>query len=119
MPKRKKRPRKGSVDLLLVPQALKIIRQAAGLRQTQVSERSGLTKAMISAYETGKNLPSLQSLSVYLNAIDRDLGDLQEAIDDLGGFPSAKTHVDARERAVGRAVLRALQGLEELEGSPS
>ena len=93
------------------------MRQSTGLRQTQVSERSGLTKAMISAYEGGKNLPSLQSLSTYLNAIDRDLGDLQEAIDDLGGFPSAKTHGDARERAVGRAVLRALQGLEELEGS--
>lgn len=116
MPKRKKTSRDKLVDLLLVPRALRQIREATGLRQVDVSERSGLTKAMVSAYEGGKLLPSLPSLSSYLDAIGCDLGDLQEAVDELRGFPSKKTgDVDARERAIGRAVLRALRGLEELE----
>jgi transcriptional regulator with XRE-family HTH domain len=116
MPKRKKVSRTKVVDLLLVPKALKRVREATGLRQIDVSERSGLSKAMVSAYEGGKSLPSLPSLSAYLSAIGRDLGDLQEAVDELRGFPSRDSgDVDTRERAIGRAVLRALRGLEELE----
>jgi hypothetical protein len=75
-----------------------------------------LTKAMVSAYEGGKLLPSLPSLSSYLDAIGRDMADLQETVNELGGFPRKKTgDDDARERAIGRAVLKALRGLEELE----
>ncbi len=89
---------------------------ATGLRQVDVSERSGLTKAMVSAYEGGKLLPSLPSLSAYLDAIGCDLADLQEAVNELSGFPRKRTDDgDARERAIGRAVLKALRGLEELE----
>ena len=73
---------------------------------------------MVSAYEGGKLLPSLPSLSAYLDAIGRDLADLQEAVNELRGFPSKKSgNVEARERAVGRAVLKVLRGLEELGGS--
>jgi transcriptional regulator with XRE-family HTH domain len=119
MPKRKKKSREKLVDLLLIPQALKRMRVATGLRQVDVSDRSGLTKAMVSAYEGGKLLPSLPSLSSYLDAIGRDMADLQEAVHELGGFPRKKTDDDdARERAIGRAVLKALRGLEELAPEP-
>jgi hypothetical protein len=73
---------------------------------------------MISAYEGGKALPSLPSLLAYLDAIGRDLADLQDAIDELCGLSKRRTaDVEARERAVGHAVLKALRGLE-LDGSP-
>jgi transcriptional regulator with XRE-family HTH domain len=117
MSKQNKVDKREAVDTLLVPQALKRVRQATGLRQIDVSVRSGLSKAMVSAYEGGKALPSLPSLSVYLGAIGRDLTHLQDAVNELRGFPSVATDdVDARERAVGRAVLKALRGLEGLEG---
>lgn len=122
MSKQNKMSRSEALDVLLVPLALKRVRQASGLRQIDVSERSGLSKAMVSAYEGGKALPSLRSLSVYLGAIGRDLGDLQNAVDELRGFPSHRPDdSDSRERAVGRAVLKALRGMElgETEGSVS
>ncbi len=111
--KQNKMTRTEALDVLLVPMALKRVRQATGLRQIDVSARSGLSKAMVSAYEGGKALPSLRSLSAFLGAIGRDLSDLQEAVDEMRGFPVHRADdVDARERAVGRAVLKALRGLE-------
>jgi transcriptional regulator with XRE-family HTH domain len=113
MSKQNKMTRNEALDVLLVPQALKRVRQATGLRQIDVSARSGLSKAMVSAYEGGKALPSLPSLSAYLGAIGRDLSDLQEAVDEMRGFPVHRADdADARERAVGRAVLKALRGLD-------
>jgi hypothetical protein len=71
---------------------------------------------MVSAYEGGKGLPSLPSLWAYLNAVGRDLADLQDAVDELGGLPKRRSaDVEARERAVGRVVLKALRGLKEVE----
>ena len=113
MSKQNKITRTEALDVLLVPMALKRVRQATGLRQIDVSARSGLSKAMVSAYEGGKALPSLRSLSAFLGAIGRDLSDLQEAVDEMRGFPVHRADdVDSRERAVGRAVLKALRGLE-------
>lgn len=112
MTKRKKVVRDEAVDLPLIPQALRRVRQTAGLRQVDVAEKSGLSKAMVSAYEGGKALPSLASLSAYLGAIGRDLGDLQDALTHLRGRLHEGTLVD-RERVVGRAVLNALRMLED------
>ena len=122
MSKKNKMSRNEALDVFLVPQAMKRVRQATGLRQIDVSGRSGLSKAMVSAYEGGKALPSLRSLSAYLGAMGRDLSDLQEALDDIRGFPIHRDDdVDARERAVGRAVIKALRGLEldQIEESAS
>jgi transcriptional regulator with XRE-family HTH domain len=95
------------------PEALRRVRQGTRLRQIDVSLRSGLSKAMVSAYEGGKSLPSLLSLWAYLGALGRDLSDLQEALDELGGLPlRLSADMGARERSVGRAVLKALRGLE-------
>jgi transcriptional regulator with XRE-family HTH domain len=100
----------------LFPAALRRAREASGLRQIDVSIRSGLSKAMVSAYEGGKALPSLPSLWAYLDAIGRDLADLQEALDELEGLPKRRSaDVEAKERSVGRAVLKALRGLDEIQ----
>src|SRR5436309_13051967 len=100
--------------LQFVPEALKLIRQGAGLRQTDVSERSGLTKAMLSAYETGKTLPTLVSLTTFLVAIGKDLADFQEVLDMVRKVSSKRTP-DERdlEREVGHVVLRAIQDVIE------
>jgi transcriptional regulator with XRE-family HTH domain len=114
MAKRKKMMRDEAVDLPLIPQALRRVRQTAGLRQIDVAEKSGLSKAMVSAYEGGKALPSLASLSAYLGAIGRDLGDLQDALTQLRGrLAEGNSPAEDRERVVGRAVLNALRMLED------
>ncbi|HYX22981.1 MAG TPA: helix-turn-helix transcriptional regulator [Thermoanaerobaculia bacterium] len=102
--------REEAVDVRFVPQALRRVRQATGFLQVDVAEKSGLTRAMVSAYEAGKSIPSLRSLSVYLGAIGRDLGDLQDEVNRLSGRSSEEPLQD-RERAVGRTVLKALRVL--------
>jgi len=102
-------------DLLqFVPEALKLIRQGSGLRQTEVSQRSGLTKAMLSSYETGKTLPTLVSLTAILVAIGKDLSDFQEVLDMVRKV-SPKRTPDERdlEREVGRVVLKAIHDVIE------
>ena len=100
--------------LQFVPEALKLIRQGAGLRQTDVSERSGLTKAMLSAYETGKTLPTLVSLTTFLVAIGKDLADFQEVLDMVRKVSSKRTPDDRDlERELGHVVLRAIQDVIE------
>lgn len=107
------------MDVRLVCQALRRVRQATGLLQVHVAEKSGLTRAMISAYELGRSVPSLASLSVYLGAIGRNLGDLQDEVNRLSGR-SIDEPVEDRERAVGRAVLKALRALGgDLVSKPS
>ena len=60
--------------------ALRGLRLSRGLKQYQAAEKAGITKAMLSAYETGKRLPSLRTLANYLHALDATLGDLRQAI---------------------------------------
>ena len=67
---------------------------------------------MVSAYEGGKALPSLPSLWAYLDALGKDLADLQESLDELGGIPKRRSaNSEAMERSVGRAILKSLQEL--------
>jgi transcriptional regulator with XRE-family HTH domain len=100
--------------LQFVPEALKLLRQGTGLRQTEVSQRSGLTKAMLSSYETGKTLPNLGSLTAFLIAMDKDLADFQEVLDMVRKV-SPKRTPDKRdlEREVGSVVLKAIQDVIE------
>jgi len=99
-----------AVDVKLVSQALRRVRQATGFLQVDVATKSGLTRAMVSAYEAGKSIPSLGSLSVYLGAIGRNLGDLQDELDRLSGKAIGEP-IEDRERVVGRAVLKAIRSL--------
>ena len=111
---KKQKPLHPEELLQFVPEALKLMRQGMGLRQTEVSERSGLTKAMLSSYETGKTLPNLASLTAFLLAMDKDFSDLQEVLDMVRKV-SPKRTLDERdlERDLGRVVLKAIQDVIE------
>ncbi|MFL6235325.1 MAG: helix-turn-helix domain-containing protein [Thermoanaerobaculia bacterium] len=101
----------GAVELLqCLPKAFRLIREGAGYRQTDAAARSGLSKAMLSAYETGKTLPSLGSLTTLLAAIGKDFADLQDAIDKVrGASPERQPAEKDLEREVGQVVLKAIQ----------
>lgn len=60
--------------------ALRRLRMQRGLRQYEAAEAAGVTKAMLSAYETGKRRPSLKSLDSLLTAMQAHLGDLHRAL---------------------------------------
>ena len=69
--------------------ALRWLRDRQAKRQYQVAEAAGITKAMLSAYETGKQKPSLDTLEKILAALDGDLNDLHNALQIVNERPEA------------------------------
>lgn len=61
--------------------ALRWIRDKQGKKQYQVADAAGVTKAMLSAYETGKQKPSIDTLEKILRALHVDLHDLFNALE--------------------------------------
>jgi transcriptional regulator with XRE-family HTH domain len=49
--------------------ALRFLREAKGARQYVIADLAGMTKAMLSGYETGRQCPSLLSLVKILAAL--------------------------------------------------
>lgn len=60
--------------------ALRWVRDKQSKKQYQVAEAAGVTKAMLSAYETGKQKPSIDTLEKILSALNVDLADLFNAL---------------------------------------
>jgi transcriptional regulator with XRE-family HTH domain len=69
--------------------ALRWLRDRQGKRQYQVADTAGITKAMLSAYETGKQKPSLDTLEKILGALECDLNDLHNALQIVNERPQA------------------------------
>ncbi|HEX4966008.1 MAG TPA: helix-turn-helix transcriptional regulator [Thermoanaerobaculia bacterium] len=67
--------------------ALRWLRDRRGRKQYQVAEAAGITKGMLSAYETGRQRPSLDTLEKILNTLGCDLNDLHNAIQIINGKP--------------------------------
>ena len=63
-----------------VGRALRLLRLRRGRRQYEVAAAAEITKAMLSAYETGKRQPSLKTLGSLLDALEADLADLHRAL---------------------------------------
>lgn len=61
--------------------ALRLLRHQRGLRQFEAAQRAGVTKAMLSAYERRRRLPSLRTLDKLLGALDARLLDLGAAVE--------------------------------------
>lgn len=61
--------------------ALRWLREKQNKRQYQVAETAGITKAMLSAYETGKQKPSLETLEKILDALGLGLPELSVTLD--------------------------------------
>jgi transcriptional regulator with XRE-family HTH domain len=70
-------------------QALRWLRERQGRKQYQVADRAGITKGMLSAYETGRQRPSLETLEKLLETLECDLNDLHNAIQIVNGRPEA------------------------------
>lgn len=68
-------------------QSLRWLRDRQGKKQYQVAEAAGITKGMLSAYETGRQRPSLETLEKILDTLGCDLNDLHNAIQITNGRP--------------------------------
>jgi transcriptional regulator with XRE-family HTH domain len=68
-------------------QALRWLRDRQGKKQYQVADAAGITKGMLSAYETGRQRPSLETLEKVLQTLGCDLNDLHNAIQIINGRP--------------------------------
>lgn len=93
--------------------ALRWIREKRGLRQYEVARTAGITKAMLSAYETGKQRPSLESLEKVLGALRADLTTLARALDHVNERPPSQADVSPPPAAQAQDV-RTVLGLEEI-----
>jgi transcriptional regulator with XRE-family HTH domain len=98
--------------------ALVFLRNRTRRKQSEVADEAGLTKGMLSSYETGRQRPSLDSLFKLLEVLQGDFGDLQDALDITANRPLARRRqleeeAKAREQRLGRAVLEVLASFSE------
>lgn len=98
--------------------ALRWLREKEGLRQYEVARAAGITKAMLSAYETGKQRPSLPSLEKILDALGADLMAVARALDHVN---ERRPRLPGPARRAGSAAapppavdVRAVLGVEDL-----
>lgn len=69
--------------------ALRWLRDRHGKKQYQAADAAGITKGMLSAYETGRQKPSLDTLEKLLDTLGCDLFDLHNALQIVNGRPTA------------------------------
>jgi transcriptional regulator with XRE-family HTH domain len=65
------------------------MRERRGRKQYQVAAAAGITKGMLSAYETGRQRPSLETLDKILDTLECDLNDLHNALQIVNGRPAS------------------------------
>lgn len=87
-------------------QALRWLRDRQSKKQYQVAESAGITKGMLSAYETGRQRPSLETLEKILTTLGCDLNDLHNAIQIINGRPERIKH---RGEGLGEAPTTAMK----------
>jgi transcriptional regulator with XRE-family HTH domain len=68
-------------------QALRWLRERQSRKQYRVAHDAGITKGMLSAYETGRQRPSLETLDKLLETLGCDLNDLHNALQIVNGRP--------------------------------
>ena len=83
--------------------ALRWLRDRHGKKQYQVAEAAGITKGMLSAYETGRQRPSLETLEKLLDTLGCDLNDLHNAIQIINGRPENLRRKDELGQVEGEA----------------
>lgn len=96
-------------------QALRWLRDRQGKKQYQVAESAGITKGMLSAYETGRQRPSLETLEKILDTLGCDLNDLHNAIQIINGRPEKMRR---RGEGVGTEDEEAAEGPVESNPGP-
>jgi transcriptional regulator with XRE-family HTH domain len=76
--------------------ALRWLRDRQGRKQYQVADSAGITKGMLSAYETGRQRPSLETLEKILQTLGCDLNDLHYALRVVNGDLEAPSATPGR-----------------------
>jgi transcriptional regulator with XRE-family HTH domain len=76
--------------------ALRWLRDRRGRKQYQIAGEAGITKGMLSAYETGRQRPSLETLDKILDTLGCDLHDLHNALQIINGQPTIPSRPEAR-----------------------
>jgi transcriptional regulator with XRE-family HTH domain len=79
--------------------ALRWLRDRRGRKQYQIAGEAGITKGMLSAYETGRQRPSLETLDKILDTLGCDLHDLHNALQIINGQPTILARPEARAAA--------------------
>ena len=83
--------------------ALRWLRDRRGRKQYQVANAAGITKGMLSAYETGRQRPSLDTLDKVLDTLGCDLIDLHNALRIVNGEPGGLIRSERRTAWPGAA----------------
>lgn len=80
----------GDFEMVDFGQRIKLLRQSKGLTQKQMADKLGLTKSVISAYETDMRMPSydvLVKIAAHFNVTtDYLLGVQHQAMVDISGL---------------------------------
>lgn len=92
----------GTTVLNGLGQAIRWLRERHGKKQYQVADDAGITKGMLSSYETGRQRPSLETLEKVLSTLGCDLHDLHNALQIVNGRPQVM-----RQRVVEMAATGA------------
>jgi transcriptional regulator with XRE-family HTH domain len=79
--------------------ALRWLRERHGKKQYQVADTAGITKGMLSSYETGRQRPSLETLEKVLSTLRCDLHDLHNALQIVNGRPQVMRQRPAEDAA--------------------
>ncbi len=103
-------------------QALRWLRDRQTKKQYQVADSAGITKGMLSAYETGRQRPSLETLEKILDTLGCDLNDLHNAIQIINGRPEKMKRrgegMDEEEPAVVRTEAGGRSEVQRVLGRP-
>lgn len=70
-------------------QGLRRLREDSGLSQTALGQRAGVTQSHLSAYETGKRLPNVETVGRILDALGADFLDLHNMLSRARSQPLA------------------------------
>jgi transcriptional regulator with XRE-family HTH domain len=96
-------------------QALRWLRDRQNRKQYQVAEAAGITKGMLSAYETGRQRPSLETLDKVLGTLGCTLHDLHNAIEIVNGRPAiGRTSVLPADGVIATAARWRERGFPDL-----
>jgi transcriptional regulator with XRE-family HTH domain len=93
-------------------QALRWLRERQARKQYRVADDAGVTKGMLSAYETGRQRPSLETLDKLLETLGCDLNDLHNALQIVNGRPERMKGWQLRDAAPNLPHLPDLQQAE-------
>lgn len=106
-------------DMKHLGKALVYLRSRREMTATEVSERSGVTKAMLSGYERSLNHPSIETLAKILHGMGADFAQLDDALaiaqgegdPDVPGGDSASLPISEETRRACADVLVAIRRL--------